>query len=244
MKISLICVYNNEKQLKEQLTESLKLQIGDIETVLMDSKKLGFKSASEALNYGAETAKGDVLIFSHQDIYIKEVDGIEKLALAIEGVEIGDIVGTQGVREKSKVYYSNLTAGKEFNPSIVKDYNEELIEVSCVDEGLFGMKKETWVQHHFDESLCDNWHLYAVEQALNARKNGHKVWVYPVQMHHFSFGTISLSYMNGLKKLCGIYRKNFKYIWTTCYKVKTSRWYINSLVFLWLMNRKLRGRNF
>lgn len=240
MKISLICVYNNEKQLKDQLLKSLKNQVGDIEKILLDSKQFGFKSAAEALNYGARIATGNILIFSHQDIYIKESNEIEKLATAIEKNEIGDIVGTQGVKERSKVYYSNLTAGKEYNPSIVKDYDEDLIEVSCVDEGLFGMKKKTWMKHHFDEALCDNWHLYAVEQALNARRNGHRVWVCPIQMHHFSFGTISLSYMNGMRSLCNAYRNDFKYIWTTCYKVRTAKWYINTLIFIWTMNRKLR----
>lgn len=242
MKISLICVYNNKKQLKEQLLKSLRNQIGDIEKILLDSKQFGFESAAEALNYGAGIATGNILIFSHQDIYIKEQDGIERLAVAIAKVGIGDIVGTQGVKERSKVYYSNLTAGQVYNSSIVKDYDETLIEVGCVDEGLFGMKKETWEQHHFNEFLCDNWHLYAVEQALYARKNGHKIWVYPVQMHHFSFGTISLSYMNGLRNLCNVYRKDFKYIWTTCYKVRTAKWYINALVFIWTMNRKIRGK--
>lgn len=242
MKVSVICVYNNKEQLKEQLQNSLQNQIGDIEMILLDSRQYDFKSAAEALNYGARIATSDIFIFSHQDIYIKEPNGIEKLAVAIANTESGDIIGTQGVKEKSKIYYSNLTAGKDYDSSIVNDYKEKLIEVSCIDEGLFGMKRETWVQHHFDETLCDNWHLYAVDQALNARRNGHRVWVYPIQMHHFSFGTITLAYMNGLRSLCNVYRKDFKYIWTTCYKVKTSRCYINILIFIWTLNRKLRGR--
>lgn len=242
MRISLICVYNSREKLDSQLMCSLERQLGDIEIIILDSKKYSFKSAAQALNYGANKANGDILIFSHQDIYIKEKNGIETLALAISHVGDGCIVGTQGVREKSKIYYSNLTAGETFNGQIVDDYKDELIEVSCVDEGMFGMKKSTWQHHNFDEKLCDNWHLYAVEMCLYARKNGKKVYVCPIQMHHFSYGTISKAYMDGLKRLCEMYRKDFKYIWTTCYKVRTNPVYINALIFLWVANRKLRKR--
>lgn len=242
MKISLICVFNNKIQLEEQLKPSIEKQIGNIETIFLDCNTFRFKSAAEALNYGANISSGDVLVFSHQDIIIKEFDGLLKFGEAIYNAEIGDIVGTQGVREKSKIYYSNLTAGKEYNKQYINDFEEKMIEVSCVDEGLFGMKKETWISHKFDEMLCDNWHLYAVESALFARTKGHRVWVYPIQMHHFSYGKISLQYMIGLKRLCYHYRNNFKYIWTTCYKVRTSGIYINCLFVIWIINRKIRGK--
>ena len=242
MLISLVCVYNNREQLENQLMRSLEKQTVNIERIMLDNCKYKFKSAAQALNYGASVAKGDVLIFSHQDIYIKQKNGVEELANAILNAGDGCIVGTQGVREKSRIYYSNLTAGEKYDAQIIRDYEDKLIEVSCVDEGLFGMKKSTWENHKFDEKLCDNWHLYAVEMCLYARKNKNKVYVYPIQMHHFSYGTISKAYMDGLKKMCVEYRRDFKYIWTTCYKVKTNPLYMNILLFLWITNRKLRKK--
>lgn len=240
MKISLICVYNNEKQLREQLLASLKNQIGDIEKILLDSRKFGFTSAAQALNYGAEIATGDVLIFLHQDIFIKDKNGIEKFAKAIESTDIGDLTGIVGVRDKSSIYYTNLTDGPEFNEKIVEKFNkEELIDVSTVDEVMLGMRRETWEKHKFDDRLCDKWHLYAVEQSLYARKYGHHVFVYPIQAHHFSHGKITISYMEGLRKLCNAYRQDFKYIWTTCYKVRTGKIYINTLICIWVLNRKI-----
>lgn len=239
--ISIICVYNRKEQFHEQLYASLLNQDIEYELIAIDNTENQFKSASQALNFGCTKANGDILIFSHQDIYLKRNDEIRRFAQAIENLEIGSIVGTQGVKEVSKKYYSNITAGEIFDKCCSEEYNEELYEVSCVDEGFFGMKKKTWANLMFNEELCDNWHLYCVEMCLHTRKNHGKVYVYPSQLHHFSMGTISLGYMRNLKKLCSVYKSDFKYIWTTCYKVRTSSWYINGLVFLWCLNRRIRG---
>lgn len=241
MKISVICVYNNEQQLKDQLDASLKTQNLEYELIGINNIQNKFSSAAKALNYGASVSNGDILIFSHQDIFLKTATELEKLANVVSKYPTGTIIGTQGVREPSKLYYTNLTSGLKYNCDIINDFDDKLYEVSCVDEGLFGMKRETWEKHHFDEVLCDNWHLYCVEYCLYARKNGNKVYVWPSQIHHFSKGTISLGYMKNLRRLCDVYRNDFKYIWTTCYKVRTNKIYINLLVWIWTANRFIRG---
>lgn len=240
--ISVICVYNNRVQFEKQLKSSLIDQDVDFELIAIDNTNHRFKSAAEALNYGSNVANGDIIIYSHQDIYLKRSNEIRLFADAISKSDIGTIIGTQGVKELSNKYYSNITAGNDYNSELMDDYAESLYEVSSVDEGFFGMRRETWSNLKFNENLCDNWHLYCVEMCLHTRKNGNKVFVYPLQLHHFSMGTISLGYMKNLKKLCYFYGNCFKYIWTTCYKVKTSKWYINGLVFIWYINRKIRRR--
>ena len=243
MKISVICVFNNIDSYNTQLLASLKKQNIEYELIAVDNRQQEFSSAAKALNYAVRKAQGDVLIFVHQDIFFKTQNELKKLANAIWEQKIGTIIGTQGVREKSKKYYSNLTAGKELQEELNYECKNKLYEVACVDEGLFGMKKQTFEQHNFDEQLCDNWHLYCVEQCLYARANGNKVYVYPSQIHHFSYGNITYSYMDNLRRICRKYRKEFKYIWTTCYKVKTNPIYINILVFIWVLNRKIRRRS-
>lgn len=241
--VSVICVFNNEKQFENQLGSSLKCQNVEIELIKIDNRGKKYQSAAAALNYGANKAKGDILIFSHQDIYLKTKSEIKELAEAINKCEVGSVVGTQGVLEKNKDYYSNLTAGEQLNTRLNNMFEKKLYKVSCIDEGLFGMKKETWREHQFDEKICDNWHLYAVEQCLFARSHGTNVYVYPSQIHHFSKGRISLGYMQNLRELCKKYRSSFKYIWTTCYKVRTNPIYINGLVAVWCLNRLIRGKS-
>lgn len=190
MKISVICVYNNN-QFESQLCRSLSKQEAEYELIGIDNTCNRFSSAAKALNYGASIADGEILIFSHQDIFFKTKNELGDLARAISHCKIGDIVGTQGVIDKSREYYTNLTSGNRLDMTIINNYQMQLYEVSCVDEGLFGMKKATWENHCFDEVNCDNWHLYCVEACLNARKCGGKIYVYPAQIHHFSKGTIS-----------------------------------------------------
>lgn len=242
MKISVICVYNDRIAFREQLGVSLDCQNIEFEMIAIDNTERVFSSAASALNYGVSQSTGEILIFSHQDIRLKNNNALQEFAEQIDKCEVGTIIGTQGVREKSRIYYSNLTAGDTYIAQECHEYSEQLYEVSCVDEGFFGMRRETWTAHPFDEILCDNWHLYCVESCLNARKNHHKVYVYPLQLHHFSYGTITLSYMKGLKRLCYEYGGDFKYIWTTCYKVRTDRLYINLLIAVWIINRKVRRR--
>lgn len=240
--VSVICVYNDADAFEKQLVRSLKIQDIKYEIIGIDNTTNRFESAAAALNYGSMKAQGDILVYSHQDIYLKRNDELKKFVKAIEDCEIGTIVGTQGVKEPSKIYYSNISCAHEDVYAIKNLYSEKLYEVSCVDEGFFGMKRETWEKLKFNEILCDNWHLYCVEMCLHTRKNGNKVYVFPTQLHHFSMGSISLGYMKNLKKLCSVYRKDFKYIWTTCYKVRTNKLYINGLFTIWILNRKLRGK--
>ena len=242
MRVSVICVYNNSEQLHSQLEASLNLQDLEFEPIFLDNSGGRFTSAAAALNHGAKASQGDILIFSHQDIYLKTRTALRELAEAIAGCETGTIVGTAGVKEPSKQYYLNLTQGEAFDPTIQRICENRLYPVSCVDEGLFGMTRATWEQHPFDEALCDNWHLYAVESCLWAREQGHEVFVQPVQLHHFSAGRITRSYMKGLIRLTDRYQKSHKYIWTTCYKVPTSWLYVRGLYLVWSLNRRLRGR--
>lgn len=237
MKVSVICVYNNQNQFEEQLVKSLQMQDIDYELVSIDNSTNCFKSAASALNYGASISSGEVLVFSHQDIFLKEFDSLKYFALSIQNSCIGDIVGAVGVKKGVKTYFSNITEGAIFDKQLPNLYKRKLYDVSTVDECFFGMRKETWKKLKYNESICDNWHLYCVEICLHAIKTGGSVYVYPVKLHHFSKGKISLGYMINLKKLCRYYRRDFKYIWTTCYKVRTGIIYINLLFYLWLLKR-------
>lgn len=238
---TIICVFNDSDKLKSQLLTSIS-KIRDIELVLINNEDNKFKSAAAALNIGADQAKSDILIFSHQDIFIKDPNELESFILRIESGEIGDIYGAQGAKETDKYNISNITAGAELNMEYIHMI-EEPISVSCVDEGFFGMRRETFnVLGKFNEELCDNWHLYAVELSLHARKKGFRVFVDPIQLHHFSYGRISISYMKGLIKLCDAYRNSNKYVWTTCYKVRTNYLSIRILYFVWCIHRKVIGK--
>ncbi len=239
--VSVICVYNNKAQFEKQLLHSLLIQNCEYELLAIDNCEMRIKSAAAALNSAAAVSKGDILIFSHQDIQFKSAFELKKMVDTIKAEEDGTIVGTQGAVEGNKKNISNLTDGKVYDDKYY--WNLTTVKnVSCIDEGLFGMKKVTWENHNFDEKLCPGWDLYAVEMCLNARKQGFKVVVAPIQIHHFSRGKISIDYMQCLRDIGRKYSHDFKYIWTTCYKVPSNQFILWMLYTLWCFNRMITGR--
>ena len=241
MKVSVICVYNNPKQLEECLIKSLKTQNIEYELLLVDGTKNTFPSGSAALNEGVKKSVGEILIFSHQDIVLKRTDELKQFVEYIENMPEGTIVGAAGALEKNRNNIGNYTSGMELDREPIRKLSSA-VQVSCIDECFFGMKKGTYNKHAFNEELCDNWHLYAVEQCLFHRKNLGKVIVYPIQLHHFSRGSINREYMNGLVRLVDEYGRDFKYVWTTCYKVRANYYTVRILRFVWILNRKIRNK--
>ena len=84
--ISVICVYNNKEILNKYLLKSLKIQTETHELILLDNIGGKFKSASEALNYGGKKAKGDYLMFVHQDVDLCSktwLENVESILLSL-----------------------------------------------------------------------------------------------------------------------------------------------------------------
>lgn len=238
--ISIICVYNNKEQYENQLVNSLKTQACEFELVGIDNTNAKFTSAAKSLNYGAKISKGEYLIFVHQDLTFKSPDEIKAFSEYGISLPIGSILGAVGVKEKSYNYYGNWTSGALYD-STRKSNITAPVEVDSIDESVIGMSKKTWERHHFDEILCDSWHMYAVETCLWNRKNKGSIYVYPMQVHHYSHGHIDLSYMKTFVKLADYYRKDFNYIWTTCYKWTSSWLFVRLLYIVWVINRRVRG---
>lgn len=243
VKVSVICVYNDRQQLENCLCNGLNKQVIDHELILVDGSTGKFKSSAEALNSGVSQSKGEILIFAHQDVYLKTENELSEFVNFLASTPKGTIVGVAGAVENNRTNIGNHTSGLEINDDYICKVNGP-IEASCIDECFFGMTRDTYELHHFDEILCDNWHLYAVEQCLYHRMNGGKVYVFPLQVHHSSRGKINLKYMDGLIKLASCYRNNFRYIWTTCYKVRCNPIYCKALRLIWITNRKIRRKEY
>ena len=65
-----------------------------------------------------------------------------------------------------------------------------------------------------------------------------------MNVHHFSKGKINLKYMDGLVELSDKYRKDFKRIWTTCYKINTNYIYVRLLREIWAFKKKVFRENY
>ena len=66
--ISVVCVYNNEKILRDYLLKSLEGQRSEFELIKIDNTQSTYRLAAEALNYGGKKARGTYIMFVHQDV--------------------------------------------------------------------------------------------------------------------------------------------------------------------------------
>lgn len=199
-KVSFICVYNKKFVLENQLLKSLKIQKMDYELILIDNRNNKFKNAASALNYGASKAHGDYLIFTHQDIIIKDENWLEKTVKQLEKLDNPGIIGVAG-KTNDKFIRTNILHG--IPPEKITPFTlTNPINASTVDECLFIIPKKAFNVLQFDEKTCFDWHLYATDYLLSIRKLGYGTYIIPTFLIHASKGaSLSEGYYQTVKKL-------------------------------------------
>ncbi|MDY9922732.1 glycosyltransferase [Methanobacterium sp.] len=213
--ISVICVYNNEKVLKDYLLKHLKTQNKNYELILLDNTSGKFFSAAKALNYGANLAKSEYLMFIHQDFDLLYDSWLEDAEMILKNLDNLGIAGIAG-RSKGKGWtITNIKDGippKFISPERIK----KPIKVQTLDECLFIIPKTVFKLLKFDEDVCDGWHLYAVDYCLSIKNLGYDIYVIPLSGHHKSQAdSLSEGYYSTLKKLLDKHGKSYELIHTT-----------------------------
>ena len=131
--ISVICVWNNEKQFHDILVHSLNNQNCEYELISIDNRTNAFSSCASALNWGADHSAGDILVFTHQDIEFETENSLQQFAEFIHQHD-NTIVGAYGAKKK--------------------EYSEDYL-CDTVDECCFGMSRKCFDKLRFDEVVCD-----------------------------------------------------------------------------------------
>jgi glycosyltransferase involved in cell wall biosynthesis len=198
--MSIICVYNNKEILNKYLIESLKNQTATYELILVDNRSNKFKSAASALNHGAKQAHGDYFVFAHQDIYFSDVEWIKNTLNELEKLEKIGIVGVAGKTTDSLVR-SNIKQG--ITPVDVSPYKIKKVEkASTLDECLFIIPREVYLENNLNEVTCPDWHLYAVDYVYDIKNKGLEAYLIPSLLEHRSKGaSMSKSYYTTLPNL-------------------------------------------
>jgi len=220
--ISVICVYNNKDILRKFLLSSLNYQATyNYELILVDNTTGKFESAPKALNFGASMAKGDYLMFVHQDVYLLDRDWIKKAENILNKINDLGIAGVAGVTIDGKKI-GHVVEGPERSlyPSSIQC--SDPIEVQTVDELLLIIPKSVFNILKFDIRLT-GWHLYGVDYSLSVKKINLKPYVIPLKVWHYSRGRIDQSYF---KLLWRVMKKHgVKKLHTTC-----GTWYRSKLL--------------
>jgi len=213
--ISVICVYNNRATLETCLLKSLKAQTIDHELILIDNTTGRFKSAAKALNLGGREAKGELLMFVHQDVYLPSVDWLRIVESRLRQLSNLGIAGVAGAREMRRCVVTNLKHGDPPRPA-GNIQIDRLEKVQTLDECLILIPKSVFEKLEFDEETCDDWHLYAVDYSLSARRLSYDVYVIPDCAYHRSAGeSMSDGYYRVLNKVLKKHRDAYPVIYTT-----------------------------
>jgi len=226
--ISVICVYNNKTTLEGYLLKSLRAQSVAFELILVDNINGKFKSASEALNFGARNANGKYLMFVHQDINLCSQAWLEDAERLLDTISNLGIAGVAGKRDSKGV----MTVIKHGTPPVYagKIKITKPIQVQTLDECLLIIPRQLFSQLKFDENACSDWHLHAVDYCLSVAKLRLGIFVVPMFVYHYSRGTATrnplkvvmslgsfpVGYYETLKRLLVKHRNSYSRIYTTC----------------------------
>jgi len=241
--ISIVSVYNNEDILNNWLLKSLKDQTVEFELITLDNTRNTFKSVAEALNYGGSKAKGEYIMFVHQDVDLSSNTWLEDVGKMLDSIPNLGIAGVAGVSEEKHPVGSRLKSIiKHGVPPVPVGVPDALIQnpekVQTLDECLVIVPRSVFNVLTFDEKVCDDWHLYAVDYCLSARKLGFDAYAIPMFIYHRSTGVLTENpfqvilslgpypkgYFHTLEKLLKKHKNHCKYIiYTTCGSWSTSQ---------------------
>jgi Glycosyltransferase like family len=211
--ISIVCVYNNEDILNRYLIKSIKSQTINYELILLDNTKKQFKSAASALNYGGRKAKGEHIMFVHQDVDLRNNQFLQD---AMNYLDSLSNIGIAGVAGKNN--YKIITNIKYNCPpqNVGKFQINEPKIVQTLDECLIIIPKSVFKVLEFDEFTCNDWHLYSVDYCLSLASIALYCYVLPLKIYHRSNGIpLNQGYYDTLEKLFQKHCKRFNWINTT-----------------------------
>ena len=244
--ISIVCVYNNREILEEFLLKSLKPQTSKHEIILMDNSKNRFKSAAEALNEGGKQAKGEYLMFVHQDVDLQSYKWLENVEKTLNSLENLGIAGVAGRIKHQDGIVTNIADGIP-PQKIPSEEIKSPVKIQTLDECLFIIPRPVFETFKFDTKTCDDWHLYATDYALTVQEAGLTAYVIPLFVYHRSPGySYSKMFDVTLKK---VLRKHWKELviyttmeeWVTFYPLKLQKKFPNMKYKVMTVLKKLDG---
>lgn len=143
--ISIVCVFNNRGILESYLLKSLQNQTSNYELTLVDNTEGKFESASKALNWGARNARGDYIMFVHQDVDLCSkswLENAEKILQSLPKLGIAGVIGMSDKGNSPKERGRNIIVHGE--PATIWPWGNPIQEpekIQTVDECLIIIPK-------------------------------------------------------------------------------------------------------
>lgn len=242
MQISFISCVNDFDIYKACVTASVPNQHENVATELIPIDNTSSNlSAAAALNQGLNDAKGDIVVFCHQDVKFSK-NWLDKLTKQISIVESKEknwgILGSYGVDVKGR-FVGNVVDPHNSPPS-----RKLPVQVQSLDEHCLIIRKNSRLC--FDEEL-GGFHFYGADICLQARQKGMKCYAIDACVEHLSGGKEDANFYLMAEKFCRKW-KNIPtapdIIETTCGVFKIKKGIISNLMYLLVVLRRKICRRF
>jgi len=157
----------------------------------------GEKSLTQCYNEGLDNAKNSIIVFCHDDIFLKEGWG-KKVLKHFQNTDYG-ILGMAGTtdmaetgrwwEDQSKMVgiVSHSHEGRTWENRYSENFGDDIIETAILD-GLFFVVDKDRIKERFDENI-KGFHLYDLDFTFNNHLSGVKVGVmFDIKITHKSIG--------------------------------------------------------
>lgn len=210
--ISVVCVYNDEQTLRDNLLKGLENQTREYELILVDNRHGVFSSAAKALNWGGGKSRGKYILFIHQDVilcanplFLKE---LEKFLDSIPDLGVAGFAGITDHNEKRGFIKDRVQLWEE-------PFNEPR-SVQTLDEFTLIMPRTVFDELKFDEKTFNGWHCYGADYCLSVKQKGLNAYVIPGFIHHNSREVNTGNLLEQQRKLLNKHGRSYQHICTTC----------------------------
>lgn len=238
--VSIVIVFNNIDKLNTALQYINEQSIiNDCEIISLDNRNNNYSSMTLAYNEALQKAKGNVVIFMHQDINL-----LDKSILCIWRDFIKEnpksIVGAAGISKVDHKTHSDIFEGENMIKR-AKPLNGPFEEAITLDECMFGSTKKHLEQMKFDTEYCQGWNLYGVEICYRNILDNNSNYIISSNLQHLSLGNINKSFEKDLYNLIKKYKGKLSKIETPCVKIDCN--YLSYIKYV-LRHRKIAILNF
>jgi len=145
------------------------------------------RSLAEGYNRGARQARGDLLIFSHDDVEILSPDFAGALRRAAASLDVIGVVGTARVlwalwpaagHPYLRGWIAHPAAGaKPYEVAVFGVDAAVSTDLQALDGMFFAAKRAAWAKVPFDEATFDGFHGYDIDFTFRAHRAGFRVGI-------------------------------------------------------------------
>ena len=218
-----IIVCSRGVRVSNSLRQNIADSIGEaFEIICIDNSRNRY-SIFEAYHQGVLMAKGDYLLFIHDDIrFLTPLWGeILRKGLADRHVGVAGVVGGHIIDETScswtsSGYYSGQVVQVRNGEKTYYNHNLSGLgnSVAALDGMLLGIRKELFEQAdlRWDSSSYCGFHFYDLDICMQAIQKGYRIAIVPIALEHYSCGSFDTRFFDN----CAIFHRKWDSLLPVC----------------------------